>query len=590
MRKKSFLATTALEEFWDTSMHMVFLGPWCKKYSRKHVWEKTDHETLVSPLSDQKNMCEAYNLTSAVYKHILKETACALNSIHGEDHGNRYWEIIIGPWIFHYIDVMYDRYISIKTFLDTDIPFSAATVCETSIITPLTTDEFVALSLKDEFNHQIYSRIIDILYPNDFTKKPCKGSASPGHKSLAKTGFKDRVKEVLNFFLSIDVKGGRQKLATKSAYFPYLAMKKIIASAKHNMLELKDIPLDGIEADRDAAVRKQLVIKANSSGEFTDLLRQLIPLDIPMSYIENYKAFKNAAERLPKSGAVFSSNSWYFDELFKIWAADRMEQGAILIGAQHGGNYGSDLFMRHEDFELGIVDKFYSWGWDREEYSDKIIPFYANTLTGNKEYGSDNSQKGVLLISAATPRYLYRINVINNHHVEDYIAWQMRFAASLSKARTKELKIRLFPADFGCDHKMRLNDSFPEVALEDKTIPFLASVICARIVVCDHLSTPLTDVLSANKPTIIFWDPKVQLIRSEAQPFYDALHSAGILYYSPEDAAKAVETIYDDVEKWWNEPGRKKAVALFCNQFARTSKDSVKAWAEEFKKIISEIK
>jgi hypothetical protein len=49
-----FLAITAPEDFWNTSLPEVFLGPWCKKYSRRAIWGKLNAQTLPQPYSDEE--------------------------------------------------------------------------------------------------------------------------------------------------------------------------------------------------------------------------------------------------------------------------------------------------------------------------------------------------------------------------------------------------------------------------------------------------------------------------------------------------------------------------------------------------------
>ncbi len=54
-----FLATTALEEFWDTTMPMIFLGEWCRRYSRKSYWEPLGGQIMETPWSESKKILQA---------------------------------------------------------------------------------------------------------------------------------------------------------------------------------------------------------------------------------------------------------------------------------------------------------------------------------------------------------------------------------------------------------------------------------------------------------------------------------------------------------------------------------------------------
>ena len=53
-KERVFLATTALEEFWDTTKPIVFLGDWCLQYSRRNVWEPLNGEILQGIWKDKK--------------------------------------------------------------------------------------------------------------------------------------------------------------------------------------------------------------------------------------------------------------------------------------------------------------------------------------------------------------------------------------------------------------------------------------------------------------------------------------------------------------------------------------------------------
>ena len=144
------------------------------------------------------------------------------------------------------------------------------------------------------------------------------------------------------------------------------------------------------------------------------------------------------------------------------------------------------------------------------------------------------------------------------------------------------MRVRFHYEDFGWDIAGSWKDLYPGVMIESWDTSFIESLNGCRLYVCDHLATTFTEALSADKPTILFWNPAINELRPQAQPYYDRLRESGILYYSPEEAANAVTAVYDDVESWWNNPDRQEARRTFCSQFARTSADAVKEWVDEF--------
>ena len=131
----------------------------------------------------------------------------------------------------------------------------------------------------------------------------------------------------------------------------------------------------------------------------------------------------------------------------------------------------------------------------------------------------------------------------------------------------------------------RLKDCIPDIRVESWEEPFQASLESCRLYVCDHLSTTFAQALSAKKPTILFWDPKVNALREEAQPYFDLLRENGILFDTPSSAAVAVAAVYDDVAAWWTQPRRQDAIREFCDQFARTAPAAIKIWGEELARV-----
>ena len=60
--------------------------------------------------------------------------------------------------------------------------------------------------------------------------------------------------------------------------------------------------------------------------------------------------------------------------------------------------------------------------------------------------------------------------------------------------------------------------------------------------------------------------------------------------YTPEEAARAINVIYNDIEKWWNDPYRQKTVREFCKKYIKVSPNAVEDWIKEFQRIKREAK
>jgi len=66
--------------------------------------------------------------------------------------------------------------------------------------------------------------------------------------------------------------------------------------------------------------------------------------------------------------------------------------------------------------------------------------------------------------------------------------------------------------------------------------------------------TDFTTMLQAfyvNHSTLLLWDPNYFTARNSAKKYYDLLHKADILYYSPELCAKKINKIHNNPMEWW---------------------------------------
>ena len=115
-----FLATTANQNYWKTDEKILFLGEWCTAYDQQHIWSKLDHEILPSHWDEWEKLDERSIYLENIYEKYLKILALNLNDFHNEDHSLRYWRIIIGPWLRLLVDIIYDKYLSIKSAIESN--------------------------------------------------------------------------------------------------------------------------------------------------------------------------------------------------------------------------------------------------------------------------------------------------------------------------------------------------------------------------------------------------------------------------------------------------------------------------------------
>jgi putative transferase (TIGR04331 family) len=581
--KEVFLATTALEEFWDTEKPMVFLGQWCLLYGRKSSWQGLDGELMSGPFSENGAARVAFEQVAEIYEQILPIVAREMNVLHVTQHPLRYWRIVLGPWLHVYLSVIYDRYMHVRRAVNNYPKFSTLLLAKQVHTVASNTQDFIQCLHSDVFNLQIFSKIFSAL-GFDFPTKGHELEPRPT-SDFARSSWKRRaVRQVTKTYASVAARLTRS-VVLKDSYFPKRVEVNLFLSSIGRVTPvwgpsnpLPDLPL--------REVMRQCLRSIDLGGdEFAKCVSSMLFSDMPKCFIEGYERLRGAARRdYPnRTSAIFSANAWYYDEVFKEWAGACAEHGTRLLGTQHGGNYGALACMPSEDHETKIVDEYYSWGWERSGTEAKVIPMPASKLFGRERMLADNRKNGILWVSTMWPRYLVQFPAIPNHF-EDYLQWQGRFASALSETSLAVTRLRPHREDNGWDLVTRLRDRFPGLSIESWDIPFQESIGNCRLYVCDHLSTTFIEALATNTPTLLFWDARATELRLEAQQYYDLLREHGILFDSPESAADAANRIYHDVESWWNRPELQRALATFCSRFARTCADAKSVWDAELRR------
>jgi putative transferase (TIGR04331 family) len=302
--------------------------------------------------------------------------------------------------------------------------------------------------------------------------------------------------------------------------------------------------------------------------------------------LEGYGALERVAQDLPwpkMPKVIFTSNAYQADDVFKMWAADKVEGEVPLVIGQHGGNYGMARWGFEEEHQIAIADRFLTWGW-REEESEKTTPVGALKVFGKKTI--PDRQGGALMIEMMLPRlsyYMYSVPVASQWL--DYFEDQCRFVQALPQVLRDKLVIRLFPHEFGWCQSQRWLDRFPTIALENGIQSMASLAEKSRISISTYNATTYLESMSLNFPTIMFWNPNHWELRDSAQPYFEKLKSVGIFHETPESAARQMAQVWDDVSGWWQSSAVQSVRKEFCDRYAHMPKEPLEAMNKLFRCI-----
>ena len=586
--EKRYLITTAIQQTWPQDLPVLFLGEWCKRFSAKDIWQKMEHETVGYHWDDREKLYDDYLYLNDLYEDTLKKLSDRLNAYHEVNRSERYWRIVIGPWLGQFIQIVFDRWQMLDRAV-TEYDISGTTVLQMDKAAMIPTDmsDFISKCSGEEWNHYIYAQILgEISSGIKIDVKQCEG----------KNRQKDNVERkvfVVGFFLSRIKKITRSFLSWLTGnlikHSKYFFIDTFLSNVDQTKLEfsLKKIPScfmtrydsQGIFSD---GIRSSFPNMGFSSSRFEKFLYEAIPDQIPMVYLEGYNKLNCRVNdcswpRKPKVIMTYTAHINY--DFFKVWAADKVEEGAKLVVGQHANIYGCGKFFFYEAHELKICDKYFSWGW-RECGSDKIIPNSPVRIIKSKAKLKCNPTGGLLQVLTSLPRYSYHLySSPISAQMKVYEEEQLRFSKSLSTEIRDQLIVRPYIVDYGWDQKERWKEQFPKVRFDDSR-SFYTTMGHNRLLVGTANSTIFLESLSANIPIISFWNPVYWELRESAQPYYDLLVDLNILHTSPESAADFVNEIWNELESWWHSYEVQKARTDFCENFANSQEKWIEQWKE----------
>jgi putative transferase (TIGR04331 family) len=580
-----FLITTADQRFWKKDEDILFLGEWCKIYDQRHIWSELNYKVLPYHWDDREKLYQDYLYLDIIYEKYLALLTDKLNNLHRVNYSQRYWRIVVGFWLYQFIEILFDRYLSIKSATDSGL-VSDTWICPQNIERWAPDDSVCS----DEYNNYLYSRIIQTLGELHFSVLDIK--TFPTSDTLPKTNeslFKQIINDLLDIFNKWSPSQWNQVVFVCTYLDKWDSVK--LQLSLNQIPYFESHPVLPECGSVNQSMRKKLICK-EGKNEFESILDWIIPEQIPKVYVEGYADLhKKSLDTFPKRPKViFTANAYNGDTLFQLWSAFQVEHGAKLIGTQHGGHYGSGLWSASETHQNRICDRFYTWGWETSD-APNVLPLATGKFKGAIKGITPNPKGTILMVEASFPRYSYWMySVPVGPHMLNYIDEQYRFVRSVSDEVHEKLLLRLYPLDFGWNEANRWKDNCPTLKQYQGRKSIFQQLNESRLFIGSYNATTYLETFSANYPTVLFWNPKHWELRPSAKPFFDELRKAGILHDSPESAAKKVNEIFKDPQSWWNQKEIQETLNNFNYHFLRTSDDWLCEWKHEFQDIIAESK
>ena len=525
--------------------------------SRHHIWSQLDY-SVVDPSTINESLAEHFQRTQELNELLLIEISSALNNFHRCSHAERYWNIIIGPWLRSFCNNLMFRWIYLTSALSSfDIDYSSLTIDNNlGGIHPRNFSEYRKSIANDSWSQHIYSMIwnsinarsdtngtVETHLPDHFTKM------SPVHLS------------------SKPPRTTSRRIVLVDPYLPKrseIALRLLTGSARPRIPRI-NAPL----IQNEPAVRASLTFDGPAVNRLHQIGRDLIIDQMPSAYVEGYSLLVESTSKLklPSSPRViFTANRHLYDDVFNAWVAQTTEHGSIYVIGQHGGYYGSSRFRSDAEIhEEQVSDMHLTWGWKN---SKKQLPGPCLKTIG-KRYRPSAQAKHLLIVCDHMwkhPRSLFH-EISENVGYLEYVA---RCVTGLPTGIRENIVIRLHHAhaETGSSQSEWWQTRDPTIKVDGGISNIQKLIRESRLVVSTSNSTTFLETLNLNIPTAVTWNSSYIQLRPEALLYFQRLKEVGIFHDNDQSFIDHVTKHWSDIETWWTSDAVQSARLMFCNQFS----------------------
>ena len=531
-------------------------GPWCFA-GREDLFPGWEDRFVFAPEPLRDPACLEFcaQRALATYVGVLPALAAALRPAGGLPPA--YWETLLAPWGVDVARQIVERWTRVTAMialwggLPLRVPLLPAN-CSFSFATGHDFTLYGALGTA--FNHWLLSRLLEAVWPGAWQKEILPPvSERHGHDKESR-----RVKERLR-------QGARRLVLSLPC--PPLKGMSLLQSLRFSLALLHKSRIEDHSSPPDAVFE--------GARPRCDLPLPALPVflaALPRSLRELKHPAKLRVTRAPRL-RVASIQS-YEDEKYLQRLAIWRGRGHRLVYAQHGAGYGQIRTGCMAPAVEYCQHAFITWGWRkhggmRGNFIPLPYPQLARIAEGHRGGGED-----ILFVGTEMPLFPYRLDAWPTPlQILEYRRAKRRFFTALrDDLRGRSLYRPYFPVPGTLRDADWLLPQFPQVRLCAGNLT--GQMLSCRLLVLDHPGTTMLEALAANVPMVSYWSRPSWHGTRESEIMLDGLAEAGIWYPTPEEAARAVERVFDNPQLWWKNDSVRIARRRYCAKYAMTVRGS----------------
>ncbi len=586
------LVTTSLEETHGKAEEILFAGDWVKSsLNFEKDFSNRKFSFFDSIWKNEEDIKKFHYYLSELRDGLVEKLSFNLNKIHKTNYPNRFWKILINPWLHYYLEGTYTRFETINRILDKkeyfnfiylnnlkslDAPFDVRDYSDYNRDSDIY-NQFIFQKIISYFNDIKKNKFLKLIYSNkEIARKENLNYLNQNEKQ-------NLLRKSLNFFLKRLSKNNRFfiELNSMGSYFVLLNLKLgQIPFKDYEFFNYKNYyQLLKNKSKSDFKLRKKILIDFNKNNEFENYLNENFFQDIPTFLLEDFSSFQKFTKKIPyKSEVIVSDIKHEHDTIFKFWMANSVVNGSKLITSDHGGNYGGIFWhsIMHED----ISD--FTIRWFKPIKKNNIQLPVLHLLS--KQRKNKNNRKYLLTIGFGGTKYPKDIFI---GPISGQILYQVDQLDSFYKNLNIELKNSFFYRPNRYDHDWNFQKRL-EPLFKNKIIPstkkYLHYFKMSKVIVCTQPKTAFCESMVTG-PTVLLTKEKYHKNRDEFKELHESLRKAKILFEDPIEASKHLNNVWKNVDDWWESEVVVDARKKFMKEAALIETNALEKWKNFFQSL-----
>jgi len=567
MLKNVNIRATALKEFWGEDYdEALYLWDGAKHNLTLGEMEELNFKTSKDVFSTNEAIGSAIARCKEIYFRYLPVLSKQLNKYHGLNLSSEFWQIAFGYWFYRHICIVFDKYENLSK-LDIDCT-SIKLLDKKSFYTPFDYYDHVTYFGNDWGVQQLVSE-----YYYHFANKEFgiieKRSERINKYVVPKTkrNKKDGIKSFLNFKVPYSIKVFlkrlvKPKLVLLDANYAKNLVFNLFIRSRGSIIAI-DLPKVDVNTNNINMTSRRTIFDVETNDKFEAYFIGSLLYSMPSIFIENFKNHYNTYLKDIKQ-SQFShivSEGWIGRSNTAIYCALANENQKQFIFQEHAAGH-SILDNSNLWIYSSFPNLFLTTGWTFENTNFIKGGFLAKD---SRKYKFDNKKSDILFISHAAYPYLveYSSHCFNSLFLSEIYSMN-NLIDSVPSSLLSDFKYRPRKAPHLWDTAYTLGLNEREELIDNGN--FSESIINSRIVIIDHISTGIAELLLIDVPFLLMLHPHTG-ITQEAKSVIDNLFACGVAHRTPESVIKKLNEVYDRVEEWWGTDEIKSSVSEFKSAF-----------------------